>query len=257
MSTQRLTASNIHILLKNKIFLRRVNAAGVAPNNKALIFDEKSRAEPYVGLYGGLIFPDYIGSFSYTNTTDVRGWNIGRYCSIGRNIILLGVSHPVTRLSSSPFVYQSVRGHEHISAAISDFESEYTWQSNFTEGGGAAPRLGHDVWMGQNVIIKRGVQIGTGAVVAGGAVVVKDVPPYHIVGGNPARVIRQRFPDATVEKLLNSKWWEYKFTDFTGFGTDDPSAFCDRLQEAVAGGKIEPYKPQAMNIAALFNPPEG
>jgi len=69
--------------------------------------------------------------------------------------------------------------------------------------------LGHDVWIGARAIILDGVQVGSGAVVAAGAVVTKDVLPYTVVGGVPARVIRKRFPNDVIEALLAWQWWDF------------------------------------------------
>lgn len=69
--------------------------------------------------------------------------------------------------------------------------------------------IGNDVWIGSNAIILGGIEIGTGAIVAAGAIVVKDVPPYAVVGGNPAQIIRYRFSDAQIEMLLASEWWSW------------------------------------------------
>ena len=67
--------------------------------------------------------------------------------------------------------------------------------------------MGHDVWIGANVIVLDGIQIGNGAVIAAGAIVTRNVEPYEIVGGVPAKTIKKRFDDETINKLLESKWW--------------------------------------------------
>lgn len=67
--------------------------------------------------------------------------------------------------------------------------------------------IGHDVWIGESVIIKQGVKIGTGSVIGMGSIVTKDIPPYSIVAGNPAHLIRKRFDDETIQNLLDSEWW--------------------------------------------------
>ena len=67
--------------------------------------------------------------------------------------------------------------------------------------------VGHDVWIGRNALIKQGVTIGNGAVVGMGSVVTKDVLPYSIVGGNPAKLIRMRFSNETIDELIKSEWW--------------------------------------------------
>ena len=74
--------------------------------------------------------------------------------------------------------------------------------------------IGNDVWIGESVVIIDGLKIGTGSIIAAGAVVTKDVEPYSIVGGVPAKLIRFRFEKDIVQKLLNSKWWELSETEF-------------------------------------------
>jgi hypothetical protein len=69
--------------------------------------------------------------------------------------------------------------------------------------------IGHDTWLGHNVIVMPGVKVGTGAVVGSGAVVTKDVDPYTIVVGVPAKPVRKRFPETTIEKLLEIAWWDW------------------------------------------------
>ncbi|MEX0333131.1 antibiotic acetyltransferase [Vibrio tubiashii] len=90
--------------------------------------------------------------------------------------------------------------------------------------------LEHDVWIGDGAFIRSGVTIGTGAVVAAGSVVVKDVEPYSIVGGNPARHIKYRFSDEIVVGLLKSKWWMLSDTELSQLSQEfiDPQLFVNR-----------------------------
>jgi virginiamycin A acetyltransferase len=69
--------------------------------------------------------------------------------------------------------------------------------------------VGHDVWLGQNAAIMPGVHIGAGAIVAAASVVARDVPPYAVVGGNPARIIRMRYPSEVISELLDIAWWNW------------------------------------------------
>lgn len=75
--------------------------------------------------------------------------------------------------------------------------------------------IGNDVWFGYNALIKNGVNIGHGAIVAANAVVVKDVPPYSIVAGNPGKIVKKRFDDATIERLLQIAWWDWDIEKIT------------------------------------------
>nr|WP_102782474.1 CatB-related O-acetyltransferase [Thalassospira sp. GB04J01] len=124
--------------------------------------------------------------------------NVGSYCSIGPDVLFLcKVDHPLDFPSTFPFktlLWNTDKGNKDA----------------ITKG---SISLGHDVWIGARAIVLSGVKIGTGAVVAAGAIVTKDVPPYAIVGGNPARLIRKRFDDDKIEKLLETRWWELNDED--------------------------------------------
>ena len=118
---------------------------------------------------------------------------VGTYCSIGPDVLFLcKVDHALHHVSTYPFKTLL-------------WETEQGNQDAITKG---PITLGHDVWIGARAIILSGVTIGTGAVIAAGAVVTKDVPPYAIVGGNPGRIIRKRFDDVLIEQLLETRWWE-------------------------------------------------
>jgi acetyltransferase-like isoleucine patch superfamily enzyme len=135
-----------------------------------------------------------IGSYSYVNEGSiVASGTIGQFCSIGYACQIGMPEHPIDRISSSPFTYgrNNVFG---LPAQWDEFPSP--------------PVIGNDVWIGSRAIILQGVRVGDGAVIAAGAVVGIDVAPYTIVGGVPARVIRQRFAPDVVEKLVALRWWD-------------------------------------------------
>lgn len=97
--------------------------------------------------------------------------------------------------------------------------------------------IGHDVWIGDQVIILGGVRIGDGAVIAAGSVVVKDVPPYAIVGGNPAKIIKYRFPEETIRKFKAINWWFWSNEEIAAAKEDmmgDPIAFADKYYEKLS-----------------------
>lgn len=138
-----------------------------------------------------------VGRYSYIayggmicNTT------IGRFCSIGPNLLCGTGEHPTHLPSTSPVFYSTAR-----QCGISFADRNACEEVR-------PIAIGSDVWIGSNVFIRDGVQIGHGAVIAAGAVVVKDVPPYAIVGGVPARILRLRFSTPAIERLLQLRWWE-------------------------------------------------
>lgn len=121
---------------------------------------------------------------------------IGKFCSIaaGVRFLMNGGNHQVATLSSYPF---SIFGNGWEGAAPA------AWPHK------GDTRVGNDVWIGYGATILPGVTIGDGAVIGSLSVVTGDVPPYAIVGGNPARVIRHRFDDATIARLLALRWWDW------------------------------------------------
>ncbi|HEY8357300.1 MAG TPA: DapH/DapD/GlmU-related protein, partial [Ramlibacter sp.] len=112
------------------------------------------------------------------------------------------------------------------------------------------PVIGSDVWIGANVVIRLGVRIGHGAILAANSVVVADVPAYTIVGGVPAKPIRRRFPAPVVRALLESRWWQYDMHDLSGISFDQVELALEQIAERVAGGMVPrpveyvPYVPE-------------
>ncbi len=165
--------------------------------------DKSVQLEAPVRLWGtSIINKDCsIGAFSFINseTTIFPQTHIGRYCSIGKKCEIAPGDHPLDWLSTSVFQYGM---HSHFPDHNEDC-IQITRQSEDN----SQTTIGNDVWIGSLSLIKRGVTIGNGAVIAAGSVVTKDVPPYAIVGGVPAKVIKYRFDEEIIAKLLTLEWW--------------------------------------------------
>ena len=154
-----------------------------------------------------------IGAYSYLHSPAVRGMSFGNYASVAIDLRTMGVDHPFERFSSSGFTYD---GRFPIYAE-SYPEVEDRFQPLRNERGGAKKaQIEHDVWIGGHVLLANDITIGTGAIIAAGSLVTKDVPPYAIVGGNPARIIRMRFPEEICTRLLASEWYLHHFPYFKG-----------------------------------------
>ena len=164
-----------------------------------------------------------IGAFSYINngTTLFYTTRVGRYCSIGKKCEIGAVDHPIDWLSSSSIQY-NIAEHFEYTPYCDGFA-----QKPFETPEGAV--IGNDVWIGSLVFVKAGVTIGDGAIVAAGSVVTKDVPPYAIVGGVPAKVIRYRFDPQQIEKLLALAWWEYELDRLNGIDFEDIDRAIEQL----------------------------
>lgn len=105
------------------------------------------------------------------------------------------------------------------------------------------PIIGNDVWIGFGATVLNGVTIGDGAIIAAGAVVTKDVPPYAIVGGNPAHVIKYRFSKEVVEKLLALQWWNYGSDILDGLPIDDVEKALPMLRNRIDSQKYKVFTP--------------
>lgn len=133
----------------------------------------------------------YIGRNSFIIDTE-----IGKFCCIGPGCNIGGTGHPIDWVSTSSVF------HKWDNILKKNFSRhEYDIFSETV--------IGNDVWIATNVMIKAGVKISDGAVIGMGSVVTKDVGPYEIWAGNPARCIRKRFDDESIDKLLEIKWWEF------------------------------------------------
>lgn len=155
------------------------------------------------GDYSYYDSPDQPETFQKTNVLyhyDFVGdrLDIGKFCALGTGttFIMNGANHRMDGPSTFPFPIFGGAWAEHMSLL------------NALPSHGNT-LVGHDVWFGYKSLIMPGVTIGHGAIIASGSVVTKDVPPYAVVGGNPAQIIRYRFSEETIKQLLKTAWWDW------------------------------------------------
>lgn len=169
--------------LLKKLRLRAVKGSHIHPTSKL-----ESGTSFYYSTMDRHSFCGYDCEIAYAD--------IGSFVSIANGVVLGGGRHPMEWAGMSPVFYE---GRDSVRA-------------KFSTHARAAPKrviIGHDVWIGRSAIVLPGVEIGSGAVVGAGAVVTKSVPPYAIVAGNPARLIRFRFAEGIVARLLATQWWTW------------------------------------------------
>ncbi|MBE6884100.1 MAG: CatB-related O-acetyltransferase [Ruminococcaceae bacterium] len=165
----------------------------------------RSRFEGHNFIGEQATFDGYMGYGSYIGHDSKIYGRIGRYSSIADHVTVVNGAHPTDVFAST---------HPAFYSRTNCVGLHYGDEAKFTEYSYADPNekldviIGNDVWLGHGVILLAGVTVGDGAIVAAGAVVTKDVPPYAIVGGVPAKVIRNRFTEEQIAVLTEGKWWD-------------------------------------------------
>jgi acetyltransferase-like isoleucine patch superfamily enzyme len=191
------------------------------------------RGEPYIySISGRPVLPSWvqIGAHTYHGKLGVGAWAhtekvvIGKYCSIGdETVIFTGGGHRTELASTYPFPLGHMRVSlrppstsvasdtpTHMLVSLRDAVEYLRMRSMlFVYQQGRNTTIGNDVWLGFRSMVLGGARVGDGAVIAAGSVVFQDVPPYAIVAGNPAQVIRYRFSKLVIERLLRIAWWNW------------------------------------------------
>ena len=170
-----------------------------------------------------------MGAYSYVRSGSriLHVRDIGRYCSIGRGVTLGETprNHPVDWVSTSLSV-----SHQ--------YKSELQLTS-----------IGHDVWVGHGAVVMAGLKVGHGAIIARNAVVTKDVEPYQIVGGNPAKPIRYRFDKDVRDALLASQWWDCDWKQLRELDFSDCQGFLEAVKELKRSVKYTEVRLQDRHIS--------
>jgi acetyltransferase-like isoleucine patch superfamily enzyme len=177
-----------------------------------------------------------IGAFSYTGSSIGYGVKIGRYSSLADGIKIMGAQHFPDWISTSPYFYEE---------GFHDMDCTQVSHSNRLK---RKINIGNDVWIGADVVLKHDISIGDGAIIASNSVVTKDVLPYMIVGGIPAKVIKPRFDEKIINDLLKIRWWRFHQNDLKGLMFNKPREFLAELEERILLKSISEYQPKKLII---------
>lgn len=189
-----------------------------------------------------------IGSFTYVGRKCeiYSTQTIGRYCSFGQEVLMGAGPHPTDWLSTSPFFYRKKM------FGGTEFTEDFFAAQMMEYSGVHKPGIvGNDVWIGSRAIVMAGVEIGHGAVIAAGAIVTRDVEPYTIVAGVPAKPVRKRFDEAVVARLLASEWWRVKPTLLKGLDYSDVGLMLDKVEHIKLTEYDWEYRPLTVTVTVI------
>jgi len=195
----------------------------------------------------------HLGAFSYAVSGFYFGCRIGRYCSFGEQVQIGRHAHPMHWASTSPFFYWQYKDvlDQQLPDGI-DLDVHRDFKRSGPPVTAKLTVIGNDVWIGHGAFVLPGVHLGDGAVIAAMAVVTKNVPPYAVVVGSPAKVVRYRFPEEQIEALQASKWWEFAPWQLKGARVDDIPAFLEFIEKLRSSGESV-CMPEKIKLADLVD----
>ena len=188
-----------------------------------------------------------IGARSYIEPlSQIRNASIGRFCSVAANVAIGPAEHPLDRASTHPDTYLPGGWFNKFDGPSRPFSCNTVTEMPAS----VTTNIGHDVWIGRNAVVRRGVSVGSGAVIGAGSFVNEDVPPYAVVAGSPARIIRHRFPGETIDALLELGWWDYMPPENEKFDFSSPTKLIKKIRLWKNSGSLREYRPKRFTLAA-------
>ena len=172
------------------------NRRGTRVSKFAILHDVSFDKTAYIGSFVKMERANVGKCTSIGTLSAAYDCKIGKFCSIARECYIGGARHPIDWASTSGCFYLKSNF-----TGVCYSEQDFNWHIPTV--------IGNDVWLGIRSVIMGGVNISDGAIIGGGSVVTKDVGPYEIWAGNPARLIRKRFDECTINSLLQMKWWDW------------------------------------------------
>jgi acetyltransferase-like isoleucine patch superfamily enzyme len=182
-----------------------------------------------------------VSAFCNLSGGTINNVRFGRYCSVASGVVIGPHEHPTDWLTTSRAAYYpEVNGWDDLVAGA-NLSQVRAGRRPFLE---SCPitTVGPDVWIGHGAFLKAGVNVGAGAIIGARATVLRDVPPYAVVVGTPGRVLRLRFPEPVVERLLALEWWRFSIYDLFEAPMDSIEVALDVIEAMIAAGAVAPYR---------------
>ncbi|MFC6790979.1 CatB-related O-acetyltransferase [Methylobacterium komagatae] len=234
-------------------FVAHLQGLGIGMVPKGIFpVDDTTEFEAPMNLFGVNTWgsPAKVGAFTYFGSNgDFYNAQIGRYCSVANGISVGCTQHPIDNLTSSPITYtEFVHFERHFRDSISGWERKLD-RIDFEMR--PETSVGNDVWIGLGAYLKDGISIGNGAIIGAHAVVTKDVPPFAVVAGSPARIIKYRFSEKIIERIEKLAWWDYNLYEAHA-DARQVSRSLDKLEEQISSGQLQPYPNNYVNIVGEY-----
>lgn len=217
----------IRKILKHIYYISKNIVINLGNRNIVVSYSSRIAKSTFLGQYIRIGPNSYIkgkiGSYTYIAENCRLNAEIGSFCSISPRVKIVNATHPTNMISTSP-VFYSTKKQCGVTFTKEDKFKELLYSDEDSE---VACRIGNDVWIGEDVLIRGGITIGDGSIIAMGAVVVSNVEPYSIYGGVPAKIIGRRFDEEEKSLLLRLTWWN-KPEDWLRSNSDlfaDPKSF--------------------------------
>jgi len=237
------------MLYFNQATLQQLRSRGISFSRAAtypFAHPDISLEPPFV--VQGEVFLDgilKIGAFTGVYGGRLRHVSIGRYCSIAPGLDCGWDDHPSDWLTSSMMGYvPDIHGWRTFLGVPEEKLPAYNSLRGCTV-------IGNDVWIGQGVFLRAGVTIGDGAIIGARSVVTHDVPPYSVVVGQPARIIKSRFSDELIKRMMAVRWWRYNLFDLPKDLIAKPEEALDYLERNIELGALKEYLPSVIGSQEL------
>ena len=214
---------------------------------EAPLYIGKSQIE--VGRIGAFTFINLRSVHHETTNCAIECSSIGRFCMFAHSVNVGFASHPTGFISNHlVFRYDNKTEYAHDFMSIFGDSSEENMRKKYIDSSRKPlPTIGNDVWIGYGVTILNGVNVGDGAVIAAGSVVTKDVAPYSIVAGNPAKIVKMRFQEDDIALLLRLRWWDYGADILHEIDLSEPNGL-KQLEERIEMGGYKKFNPPVIVI---------